>query len=417
MKTSGIIWLTLWLALVLFPMNLNAQNEPNSSNMFEKGRQYTQTHNDLDVSFQSRFSDGNKYATAVATALSLTFTWFFINNSGFVAQLDYSRTRTNNESNYSYRQIARNKMLYAGYIYGYQFSQTLGFYGSAMLGIGASRDYFRYLDQTDGNNSTSLLTGAKLELGAFWWPIMALPVLLQPRIGYALRNQALDNYTSVTSGLYLSASVIAALTCNDFYCRNNSISRIMNPYVPGLLFITTGLNPFLRFGNITSKYTDAANNVNNYFNAGLRLGFGIYLIQNLAALMYINSYSDKTVNQDTEYGNRDAGFKLGVGLRYNLPIANSCLNNLYAQAKIGFGNRINEYLNSESSTNKDRLFAYSMGLGYAYFLTSYMALTSTLLYEVNRYTNTVSSISTSYAGFAIRLALAFYISNLNVFNK
>ncbi|MFB6342172.1 hypothetical protein ACE1ET_10625 [Saccharicrinis sp. FJH62] len=414
MKTTGIICFTLWVIVALLPLNLHAENENDNEGMYAKNKMYTAIHNDLDIDIRNRFSDGDRLSNAIAATLSLSFTWFFINNSGLIAQLDYSRTLTNNESTYSFTQIARSKMLYAGYIYGYQLSQTLGLYGSAMLGIGAARDYFRYVNQAAGNNTKALLTGARLELGAYWWPILALPVLLQPRIGYALRNQANDSYNTVTSGLYMSASIIAALSCNDFYCRNSSIAKIMNPYLPGLIFITTGLNPFLQLGSITSKFTDAQNSVNNYFNTGLQLGFGIYLIQNLAALMYLNSYSNKTTQQDSDYGNRDSGFKFGVGLRYNLPFINSCLNNLYAQAKIGFGNRAYEYLNSESSTNKDKIFAYSMGIGYAYFLTSYMALTSTLLYEVNRYTNTVSSISTSYSGFAIRLALAFYISNLNL---
>jgi hypothetical protein len=416
MKTSRIIWMTLGATILLFPLNLNAENENPQKGMFDKNQMYTGIHNDLDVSFQNQFSDGNKYASAMAAAMGLTFTWFFINNSGLIAQLNYSRTLTNSDSNYGYRQITRDKMLYLGYIYGYQMSQSLGLYGSALLGIGAARNYFKYLDATDGNNTTSLSTGAKIELGAYWRPFLALPILFQPQFGYSFLKKAYDARNTVTSGLYISASIIAALTCNDFYCRNSSIARIMNPYTAGLIFITTGLNPFVRLGNITSKSNNARNNVDNYFNTGLRIGMGMYVIQNLAALVFFNSYANKTTHQNSGDGNRDSGLKLGFGLRYNLPVVNSCLNNIFAQAKIGFGNRVYKSLNGESNTNKDKLFLYSLGLGYAYFLTSYMALTSSVLYEVTRYTNRVSKSNTLDSGFAIRLALVFYISNLITFN-
>lgn len=410
MKKTGLPYIFILTLFIGILVQSFAENEDPKS-LTEKGNIYASLENSAGLDFTRNVSNDALYSRSVASALALTLTYFVVTNHALMFGLEYDRNQVITETSNAYRNITRTKILLLGYQYAHQLTPSLALYGALQFGLGAARDYLKYFDAQDGNDNTALRTAAKIELGAYLLPVMTLPFLLQSRFGYSINNKKFDTRSERISGFYLSAAIVASLTCNSFYCHNPNLSRMVNPYAAGLLFISTGLSPFLQFGRQTTSYNDAAEYYDNLFNAGLRLAVGYYFIKYVAAMAELNMNRESSENPDTGYKNINSGTRLALGARANFPVE-TFLTHLFAQALFGIGRQLDQYgSDSNGSENKDRLTYLSFGLGYNLFLTPYVALTSILFYDINRYTNLASNIISRHATLGIRLLLAFYMYN------
>ena len=378
---------------------------------FKKGSHILNINDGLELENLTRSSETSSDYSQFKSTLDLRFTYFLINNHGIVARLLYNRALDKSGGDYGYKTIERQNILFQGYIYGYELSRSIGLYATMMLGIGSGRDFYQdYYLGTDPNDRSALLTAARLELGAYLLPFIALPILLQPRIGYRYFHQGYNDGANITSGLFLMASVAMALNWNSYYCKNKALTRVVSPYMAGLVFLTAGITPFLQFGTQRYSYSDGYENIDNYFNAGLRIGAGMFFMQYLAVLLELNTYRNSASAKESDYESIQSGNKASIGLRGFLPIQHFILSHFFGQVMLGFGRSTSSTISSSTYETINNVFSYSFGIGYNYFLTSYLALTAIVLYTTNQFTRAESNLKHTDRGPAFKVGISAYIN-------
>lgn len=177
----------------------------------------------------------------------------------------------------------------------------------------------------------------------------------------------------------------------------------------GKIVASGATNLSANFGSSKSEYNGNKNAENKTTSFGLEFSGAYFIIDNLAMGIFLleDYYSTKNTEGVNDYKNSTNTFIIGPMIRYYLGVG---AFKPFGQFEIGAGSsKAKEVIGSDTEQTKDKIFAWALSVGTAYFVAENISLDTILGYGSAKLTDgNDSNASVKAGGFDISIGVSIF---------
>lgn len=191
-------------------------------------------------------------------------------------------------------------------------------------------------------------------------------------------------------------AIALALVCSGAYAQFNQ-GRIL-----------AGGSVSFQTQTVKSKVNGTTNTLGKITDIGFNPKVGFFVIDNLAAGLGVDITSHTEKEEGSSDKSTSSNFTVTPFVRYYLDPG------VFFQGQVGFGTSKQKNENGNTTTTtKNGVFDWALGVGYAYFLNDHVAIEPLIYYSMHTDKNNDNDNKITYGGVGINVGLQVYLGERN----
>jgi hypothetical protein len=366
--------------LVLMAGSLVASGQDNDADsgtpLFGKGTWLMTLHNPVSFSgFSERYPNYDYERSDFR--LNLEHYYFFHNNMGVGLNLDMARS----VSDYSYKQTSTSIMFTASYLQGFSIGD-LNFLAKLGLGIGKSKNVNKTSVTSEVNANLARL---RIEAGPVFKLFDNKSLLFQPTMGFLYDMGSYRDYKEKSPVFVIQANFIYNLGLNDI--KSDGTTGFEDSHLRFARGINT-ISAFTAFDAGFGTLTDSYQSYSNKYiinRQSLMINYRHFVADRFSIGLWTdirNNYQTSTGLSETTYDSKNTSILLGPGITWYPVAGQRCLENMYIDFNVGFGENTNRIF---SNKVKAGIIGSLIDVGYDYGIAPNLSINPAFGFRLNRY--------------------------------